>query len=201
MTVRVLRLLEYVYPDLETAQIDMERWHVPPTGSRSHKSYGTERFETAGVTITSCTMMPRTQLHTSQLETLEQIMTKKAQEDLDKPTPSSAVKWYHMHEHHGLGKEPVKHYHSTVNHHPPDDHHETVRTGTFEEVKAAAVAAEAKDILDPSRQPRYCSASADNGRQINMCGHTLNRDGTCPHAQRHLRVEGKAAATAQEEND
>lgn len=31
MSVRVLRLMEYVYPDLESAHADMERWYVQGT--------------------------------------------------------------------------------------------------------------------------------------------------------------------------
>lgn len=34
MTVRVLRMIEYVYEDLEGAVEDMGRWGVPPIGPR-----------------------------------------------------------------------------------------------------------------------------------------------------------------------
>jgi hypothetical protein len=34
MTIRVLRLLEYEYPDIETADADMGHWYMPANGSR-----------------------------------------------------------------------------------------------------------------------------------------------------------------------
>lgn len=34
--VRVLRLLEYTYPDQEAADRDMANWGVPPVGAREH---------------------------------------------------------------------------------------------------------------------------------------------------------------------
>lgn len=33
MVVRVTRMLEYEYPTAEDALADMERWHVPPSGT------------------------------------------------------------------------------------------------------------------------------------------------------------------------
>ncbi len=35
MAVRILRLIEYTYPDYETAFDDMSRWGVPATGVKS----------------------------------------------------------------------------------------------------------------------------------------------------------------------
>jgi hypothetical protein len=32
--IRVLRLIEYTYPDNETAEADMQRWGVPANGSK-----------------------------------------------------------------------------------------------------------------------------------------------------------------------
>ena len=37
--VRVLRLLEYEYPDLETAVADMDRWGIPPNGTNPRSSF------------------------------------------------------------------------------------------------------------------------------------------------------------------
>jgi len=37
--VRVLRLLEYEYPDLETAVADMDRWGIPPNGTNPARSF------------------------------------------------------------------------------------------------------------------------------------------------------------------
>lgn len=34
MAIRILRLMEYVYPDAETAEEDMSRWMIPATGIR-----------------------------------------------------------------------------------------------------------------------------------------------------------------------
>lgn len=34
MTVRVVRIMEYEYETLEQANLDMSRWHVPPTGDK-----------------------------------------------------------------------------------------------------------------------------------------------------------------------
>lgn len=34
--IRVLRLLEYTYPDNEMAEQDMARWSMPPIGTRVH---------------------------------------------------------------------------------------------------------------------------------------------------------------------
>lgn len=50
MTVRVLRLLEYVYPNHERAEEDMNRWCIPADGT---KPFGT-------VKISSTTMSVRT---------------------------------------------------------------------------------------------------------------------------------------------
>jgi hypothetical protein len=36
MTVRILRLMEYTYPDNERAERDMMRWAIPPIGGRLH---------------------------------------------------------------------------------------------------------------------------------------------------------------------
>jgi hypothetical protein len=56
MTVRVIRILEYVYPDHETAELDMRNWNVPENGS-VHKGGG---MGTKKYIITSATMSPRT---------------------------------------------------------------------------------------------------------------------------------------------
>lgn len=64
MTVRVIRILEYVYPDHETAEEDQRRWNVPPNGSvmrgggKGH--FGGRDYTTKKYMITSATMSPRT---------------------------------------------------------------------------------------------------------------------------------------------
>jgi hypothetical protein len=35
MTVKVLRLIEYVYPDAKTMEDDMARWYIPPIGTKT----------------------------------------------------------------------------------------------------------------------------------------------------------------------
>jgi hypothetical protein len=40
MSIRVLRLMEYVYPDLEAAHRDMERWYVQGTTNPAFVSKG-----------------------------------------------------------------------------------------------------------------------------------------------------------------
>lgn len=52
MTVRVIRLIEYVYPNHEEAEKDMGRWQLPANG---RKTLGPHNH-----TITSTTMLPRT---------------------------------------------------------------------------------------------------------------------------------------------
>jgi hypothetical protein len=37
VAVRVLRLIEYTYPDLEIADIDMRHWNLPPSGAKQYK--------------------------------------------------------------------------------------------------------------------------------------------------------------------
>lgn len=51
MTVRVIRILEYVYPDHETAEADMQAWNAPINGVLRHGRR---------VKISSATLMPRT---------------------------------------------------------------------------------------------------------------------------------------------
>jgi hypothetical protein len=65
MTVRVIRILEYVYPDHETAEEDQRRWNIPPNGSvmrggGSHHMPGKEPVRVEKYMITSATMSPRT---------------------------------------------------------------------------------------------------------------------------------------------
>jgi len=56
VTVRVIRILEYVYPDHETAEEDRRRWNVPENGSVYRGGgKGTKQYM-----ITSATMSPRT---------------------------------------------------------------------------------------------------------------------------------------------
>lgn len=64
MTVRVVRILEYVYPDHETAEKDMRNWNVPQNGSvRRGGGIGRVlgvRTQMSEYIITSATMTPRT---------------------------------------------------------------------------------------------------------------------------------------------
>ena len=55
MTVRVLRLLEYVYPNHEGAEADMARWSMPANGTKALSSRDVGEY-----TISSTTMLPRT---------------------------------------------------------------------------------------------------------------------------------------------
>jgi hypothetical protein len=62
--VRVIRILEYVYPDHETAEEDMRRWNIPENGS-VRLGGGTRHIEGRRETvksyiITSATTSPRT---------------------------------------------------------------------------------------------------------------------------------------------
>ncbi len=56
MTVRVIRVLEYEYPDHETAERDMANWKVPPTGSWSVRAGRTIRSATTFPTLTDQVM-------------------------------------------------------------------------------------------------------------------------------------------------
>jgi hypothetical protein len=58
MTVRVIRILEYVYPDHEAAERDMSRWNFPANGTKAFgkvSGKGNDWF-----IITSATVPPRT---------------------------------------------------------------------------------------------------------------------------------------------
>jgi hypothetical protein len=52
--IRVLRVLEYEYPDAEMMTKDMERWGVPANGVHKGWRGGTNR----GVTIRSAVLLP-----------------------------------------------------------------------------------------------------------------------------------------------
>lgn len=59
--VRVIRILEYDYPDQATAETDMARWSVPPNGVRDgwgRAGYGPG--SNPGTTIRSATTFPET---------------------------------------------------------------------------------------------------------------------------------------------
>ena len=65
MTIRVIRVLEYVYPDHETAEQDMRKWNVPQNGSvrkggGTEHQFGEKPRKTKSYIITSATMSPRT---------------------------------------------------------------------------------------------------------------------------------------------
>jgi hypothetical protein len=49
--IRVLRVMEYWYEDLEAANADMALWHVPPTGDK--------KFGPATALIKSTVMLPQ----------------------------------------------------------------------------------------------------------------------------------------------
>lgn len=36
--IRVLRLIEYVYPDAQTAEMDMSRWSIPAIGTINYRT-------------------------------------------------------------------------------------------------------------------------------------------------------------------
>lgn len=55
MTVRVLRILEYVYADLESAEADMKNWGVPAVGTVRR---GGGRYKS--YLISSTVALPRT---------------------------------------------------------------------------------------------------------------------------------------------
>lgn len=57
--VRVIRVLEYDYPDQETCEKDMARWGVPPNGVRH--GWGPNRPH--GVVVRSATTFPETMPH------------------------------------------------------------------------------------------------------------------------------------------
>jgi hypothetical protein len=66
--VRVIRVLEYDYPDQATAEADMARWGVPPNGVRSGWGYpdglrGSADRRGIGTTIRSTTTFPETMPH------------------------------------------------------------------------------------------------------------------------------------------
>jgi hypothetical protein len=68
--VRVIRVLEYDYPDQETAERDMARWGVPPNGVRSGWGQPNVRglmFHT-GTVIRSATTFPETMPHQEEEE-------------------------------------------------------------------------------------------------------------------------------------
>jgi hypothetical protein len=59
--VRVIRVLEYDYPDQATAEADMARWGVPPNGVRNGWGYGPSRKDREnGTAIRSATTFPET---------------------------------------------------------------------------------------------------------------------------------------------
>lgn len=60
--VRVIRVLEYDYPDQDTAEADMANWGMPPNGVRY--GFGGGRFRaTRGTVIRSATTFPETLPH------------------------------------------------------------------------------------------------------------------------------------------
>jgi hypothetical protein len=65
VTVRVIRILEYVYESHEDAEVDMRRWNVTANGSMrlgggTIHELSREPKKVGPCIITSATMMPRT---------------------------------------------------------------------------------------------------------------------------------------------
>lgn len=58
--VRVIRVLEYDYPDQDTAEADMARWGVPPNGVRHGWGHIKGRGPYQGTVIRSATTFPET---------------------------------------------------------------------------------------------------------------------------------------------
>lgn len=56
--VRVIRVLEYDYPDQATAERDMANWGVPPNGVRH--GWGGDGYSGPGTSIRSATTFPET---------------------------------------------------------------------------------------------------------------------------------------------
>lgn len=61
--VRVIRVLEYDYPDQATAETDMARWGVPPNGVRNGWGQAARRSPYTGTVIRSATTFPQTLPH------------------------------------------------------------------------------------------------------------------------------------------
>jgi hypothetical protein len=61
--VRVIRVLEYDYPDQATAEVDMANWGVPPNGVRHGWGPPSFRIRVPGTVIRSATTFPETMPH------------------------------------------------------------------------------------------------------------------------------------------
>jgi hypothetical protein len=176
MTVRVLRLLEYVYPDHETAEFDMKCWQTPADGVHTFGD---------NLTLSSTTMMPRTVAADEvakpsvPLPTIEVLMAEEAQ----KSSPIDSDNF--------CCQAGYQAYPQPCPRHKPSALKESSRRCGFETKDGICNKLYYASLGEcPNAEEhlctQYCSATINVSSGTTICGHELKVTGICPNAKEHI---------------